>query len=84
MEYLNNFIIPELLALVPVLYLLGFGIKKSKLIKDNYIPVFLGVAGVVLSCLYVGGINFSAITQGILCAGASVYVNQLIKQGGKV
>ena len=26
---------------------------------------------------------FAAVTQGILCAGASVYVNQLIKQGGK-
>lgn len=84
MEYLNNFITPELFALIPVLYLIGMGIKKTAWIKDNYIPAILGVLGVILSCLYLKGIDFSAITQGILCAGASVYVNQLIKQGGKV
>lgn len=25
---------------------------------------------------------FTAIVQGVLCAGASVYVNQMVKQGG--
>jgi len=84
MEYLNNFITPELFVLIPVLYLIGMGIKRSKWVKDNYIPLILGITGIVLSCLYLKGISFSAITQGILCAGASVYVNQLIKQGGKV
>ena len=84
MEYLNNFITPELFALIPVLYLIGMGIKKTAWIKDGYIPAILGIIGIVLSCLYLEGVSFSAITQGVLCAGASVYVNQLIKQGGKV
>ena len=81
MEYLNSFIISELLILIPVLYLMGMGIKKSKWIDDKYIPIILGAVGVILSCLYVKGVNFVAITQGILCAGCSVYVNQIIKQG---
>ncbi len=40
--------------------------------------------------MYVGGVYvaeravgpFTAIVQGVLCAGASVYVNQMVKQGG--
>ena len=84
MEHLSNFITPELFALIPVLYLIGMGMKRTRWIKDNYIPIILGATGVALSCLYLKGVNFSAITQGILCAGASVYANQLIKQGGKV
>jgi hypothetical protein len=28
-------------------------------------------------------VAFTAITQGTLCAGASVYVNQILKQSGK-
>ena len=83
MEYLNNLIAPELFVLVPVLYLIGMGIKKSTWIKDKYIPTILGALGVILACIYLKSLSFSGITQGILCAGASVYVNQLIKQGGK-
>ena len=47
-----NFIKPELLILVPVLYVIGMGIKKSK-ISDNYIPLILGVVSVFLSTLWV-------------------------------
>jgi 1,4-dihydroxy-2-naphthoate octaprenyltransferase len=94
MEYINEFVKPELLILVPVLYLLGYAIKKSNL-SDNFIPLILGGCGIVLSCIYVFSLApiasqqdllaaiFTAITQGILCAGASVYVNQLIKQAAE-
>lgn len=89
-EYLK----PELLVLVPVLYLVGVAIKKSK-IADKLIPWILGGVAVALSALWVlanswpaSGAEaamavFTAITQGILIAGASVYVNQLVKQTGK-
>lgn len=92
MEYLSNFIRPELLVLAPVLYILGSGLKKSQRVADNCIPLLLGLAGVVLATAYVLGTSaltnwrdgvlaaFTAVTQGILCAGASVYVHQLIKQ----
>lgn len=87
MEEIKNFISPELMVLVPVLYFIGVGIKKSTLIPDKFIPLVLGVCGIILSCLYILGTNgfsivglFTAMTQGILVAGCSVYVNQLIKQ----
>ena len=93
-EMLKEFIKPELVVLIPVLYLFGMALKGSR-VADKDIPLILGVASVTLSLMYIVAttdINgykdaimtiFSGITQGILCAGASVYVNQLIKQNGK-
>lgn len=95
MENLKEFIKPELLTLVPVLYFIGMGLKKMDSTTDKYIPALLGAAGIVLATLYVlatGVLSnwqtvvlavFTGITQGILCAGATVYINQLIKQAGK-
>ena len=94
MELLNEYIKPELLVLVPVLYLIGAAVKKSN-IADKFIPWILGGVSVALSALWilancsmtnaseVATAIFTAITQGILIAGASVYVNQLVKQTGK-
>lgn len=93
-ELLKEFIKPELLVLIPVLYLCGVALKKSEA-ADKYIPLYLGIISVFLSFLFImatSDINgwqeglmavFSGLTQGILCAGASVYVNQLVKQAGK-
>lgn len=90
----QNYIKPELLILIPVLYLIGFSIKKSS-IADKHIPWILGLCGIFLSLVYlfanepITGVQpiltalFTAITQGILCAGASVYVNQIVKQAKK-
>lgn len=81
---MTDYIQPELLVLIPVLYLIAMGIKKSKLIKDKYIPILIGIVGIVLSALYIGEISinalFAAVTQGILCAGTSTYANQIYKQ----
>lgn len=90
----NEFIKPELLVLIPVLYLIGTAIKKSK-VADKFIPWILGGAAVALSALWIFATCsvataadifmaiFTAITQGVLIAGASVYANQLVKQTGK-
>ncbi|MCI8497718.1 MAG: hypothetical protein HFE85_05675 [Clostridiales bacterium] len=90
----TTYIAPELLVLVPVLYLFGALLKKSA-VKDKWIPLLLGAAGVTLSAVYVlasvpvSGWNealtatFTAVTQGILTAGASVYINQVMLQGKK-
>lgn len=95
MEQIMNYIRPELLVLIPVLYFVGIAMKQSQRVKDNWIPAILGAVGVLLSILYVLATSaisgyqaalmaaFVALTQGILCAGCSVYVNQVIKQGGK-
>ena len=91
---LQDYIRPELLILIPVLYLIGMGLKKSSL-PDKWIPLTLGAIGVALSALWVcatcpmttaGEIMtaiFTAVTQGVLAAGASVYVNQTARQATK-
>lgn len=91
-EMVKEFIKPELMVLIPVLYAIGYGLKKAETFKDNMIPLVLGMLGVVLSTIYVlstcdiGGYQsilsgvFVAITQGVLVAAGAVYVNQLIKQ----
>lgn len=92
---ITNYIQPELIILVPVLYLIGKGLKKSEL-KDKWIPWMLGGAGVVLATLYTLCLSpvfsvwtdtlsviVTGIVQGILCAGASVYINELIVQAKK-
>ena len=90
-----EFIKPELLVIIPVLNLLGTGMKKSKRIKNKYIPIVLGIAGVLIAGAYVmltsyenteyglATAIFTAITQGLLVAAASVYANQLVKQAEK-
>jgi hypothetical protein len=93
-EMLKEFIKPELLVLIPVLYLCGTALKKSE-VADKHIPLYLGILSVFLSFLFIMATSnisgwqeglmavFSGLTQGILCAGASVYANQLVKQARK-
>ena len=78
-----EFIKPELLILIPVLYFVGIGLKKSKL-PDYRIPLLLGAFSVLLCAAWVIATSdisgardvacalFIAVTQGILTAGASV------------
>jgi hypothetical protein len=90
----QEYIKTELLILVPVLYFLGIGLKKSKM-TDKWIPLILGISAVVMSAIWViatadiSGVQeaasaiFTAVTQGVLVAGASVYANQLYIQAKK-
>jgi hypothetical protein len=93
-EMIKEFIKPELLVMIPVLYLLGMALKKSN-VADKYIPMILGIVSITLSLLFIVTTSelygwqdvmmsiFVGITQGVLCVGASVYANQLVKQSGK-
>ncbi len=90
----QEYIKTELLILVPVMYFIGIGLKKSKL-PNKWIPIILGVSAIVLSSAWViatsdiSGLQettsaiFTAVTQGVLVAGASVYANQLYLQAKK-
>ena len=86
----ENYLKPELMTLVVVLYALGALIKRTKQINDKFIPYILLAVSIVLSSLYEVGSNgfnvlsvFSGIQQGILCAAVAVLGNQLIKQASK-
>ena len=90
MDY-QNFIAPELLVLVPVLYGAGRVIKDSAC-PDKYIPAILTALSIGFTILYTFSANpiiglqaiaqaiFTALTQGILIASASVYTNEMMKQ----
>lgn len=93
MEY-ENYINTDFLVLVPVLYFIGMGLKKSKL-RDKWIPIALGVIAIILvgirliatedvmGKMALANFFFVAITQGILVAAASVYANQIFVQKNK-
>lgn len=95
MELLQDYIRPELLVLVAVLYLAGSGLKRSREVRDDHIPLLLAALGVFLALLWVistttpGNLQewtaagFTAIVQGVLVAGQAVYVHQLGHQRKK-
>lgn len=86
----TQYIKPEMLVLVPVLWLIGAALKKTPKMPDWLIPYILGVVGIFGAAVWVGATEdltamalFTAFTQGILVAGASVWGNQLVRQAGK-
>lgn len=95
MEQIINYVKPELIVVAVVLYFIGIGFKQSQVVKDKYIPLLLGWIGTILCAIWVVATSplttmqdvamavFTAIVQGILVAGLSTYVNQIIKQTGK-
>lgn len=90
-----NYINPELIVLVPALIVLGLMMKDSIRIPDTAIPAVLGGVGVLLAVAWcmatVQPVGLwaivltlvTAVIQGVLCAGAAVYADQLGKQSTK-
>ena len=78
----QNYILDQALILIPVVYILGLFLKKSRVIKNKYIPLILLFFGIALSLLLVG-LNVQGIIQGILVSGTAVFANQIIKQSLK-
>lgn len=95
MEQITNYVKPELLIVAVVLYFVGMGLKHAQAVKDKYIPLILGGFGIILCAVWVlascplktgqdiAMAVFTAIVQGILVAGLSTYVNQVVKQINK-
>ena len=95
MEQLTNYVKPELIVVAIALYFVGMALKQAQAVKDKYIPLILGGVSIVICAIYVfatctcsSGQDiamaiFTAVTQGILIAGLSTYVNQIVKQVNK-
>ena len=95
MEQITNYVKPELIVVAIALYFVGMALKQAQAVKDKYIPLILGGISIAICAIYVfatctGGTGqdiamaiFTAITQGILIAGLSTYVNQIVKQANK-
>ena len=95
MEQITNYVKPELVVVAIVLYFVGMALKQAQTVKDKYIPLILGGISIAICATYVFAASscstpqdivmaiFTAITQGILIAGLSTYVNQIVKQANK-
>lgn len=95
MEQITNYVKPELIVVAIVLYFTGMALKQAQAVRDKYIPLILGGISIVICAIYVFATCtcsndqdvamaiFTAITQGILIAGLSTYVNQIAKQVNK-
>lgn len=75
------------LAIVIICYLVGMGAKAVDKVKDNYIPVIVGVVGGILGAVGMYVIPdfpatdiMTAVAVGIVSGLASTGVNQVYKQ----
>ena len=79
-----DYVKPELLIVTAVLYFFGIALKQAEFIKDKYIPITLGATGIIICGIWVTlTAVFASVTQGIVVAGLSTYIHQIIKQAGK-
>ncbi|PHV69436.1 hypothetical protein CS063_15670 [Sporanaerobium hydrogeniformans] len=95
MEDFSNLIKPELLVLIPILYLIGNFFKQSTIVPDKLIPLYLGLLSIVLCGTRIFAdlphltvpviltATFSSVTQGIMVAATSVYAHQIYHQTTK-
>lgn len=76
---LEQFIIQEALFIVPVLWILGYMLKKTPKVQDWTIPYILLIVGLALA-LWTLGFTPAAVAQGFLVTGAAVLGHQLVTQ----
>lgn len=88
MKEIINYIKPELIVLVAVIYILGVAFKQTNIIKDKRIPLVLILIGILLATLWVLATTkftsvqdifmaiFVAVTQGVLVSTGAVGINQ--------
>ena len=79
--------VSTVVAIVVITYLIGLGATAIPQIKDNYIPIIVGIAGGILGVVGMHVIpNFpaadvlNAIAVGIVSGLSSTGVNQIYKQ----
>lgn len=78
-------------AIVVITYLIGLGAKAIPQIKDNFIPIIVGIAGGILGVIGMYVIPdfpavdvLNAIAVGIVSGLSSTGVNQIYKQAVKI
>lgn len=79
--------VSTVVAIVVITYLIGLGAKTIPHIKDNYIPIIVGVAGGILGVIgmyvipdFPANDILNAIAVGIVSGLSSTGVNQIYKQ----
>lgn len=80
---LLQFVPTDLLIMIPALYVIGMFMKSTPKVKDWTIPWILLALGILGAILLRKQFSANEIIEGIICAGASVFTNQLFKQTAK-
>ncbi|MDD6771863.1 phage holin family protein [Inconstantimicrobium porci] len=80
---LLQFVPTDLMILIPALYIIGMFLKSTPKVKDWTIPWILLALGILGAVLLRKDFSINEIIEGIICAGASVFTNQLFKQTTK-
>lgn len=88
LDFALQYIDPQFAILVVILYCAGNAIKRTHAVDCRWIPLLLTGIGTALAALSIFGSGktsiasalYQAFGQGILCAGMSVYLNQVLKQ----
>lgn len=82
--------VSRVVAIVVITYLIGLGAKAIPRIKDNFIPIIVGIAGGILGVVGMYVIPdfpatdvLNAIAVGIVSGLSSTGVNQIYKQAVK-
>lgn len=79
--------VSTVVAIVVITYLIGYAAKQIPHVKDNYIPIIVGIAGAILGVIgmyvipdYPANDILNAIAVGIVSGLSSTGVNQIYKQ----
>lgn len=81
MSDFSSFIAENMAIVAAALYVLGMFLKAAPRIPDWAIPFILTVLGIAAGVTIYWGTDIpQGVIQGVLCAGAAVLVNQMIKQ----
>lgn len=79
-EMIFNYIVDDGLILIPVLYVIGYIIKKTNILSNRWIPLVLLVIGIMFSIFLLNDPIVDRVIQGILIAGVTVFIDQVKKQ----
>lgn len=79
--------VSTVVAIVVITYLIGLAVKAIPQIKDNYIPIIVGITGGILGIIgmyvipdFPANDILNAIAVGIVSGLSSTGVNQIYKQ----
>lgn len=79
--------VSTVVAIVVITYLIGLAVKAIPQIKDNYIPIIVGITGGILGVIgmyvipdFPANDILNAIAVGIVSGLSSTGVNQIYKQ----
>lgn len=79
--------VSTVVAIVVITYLIGLAVKAIPQIKDNYIPIIVGIVGGILGIIgmyvipdFPANDILNAIAVGIVSGLSSTGVNQIYKQ----